>query len=295
MAIKTLGTRLTALLLCVLLLASLSGCSLVDQYYLDRIAELEQQNADLTAQVAVLTSQLEAMKSSILQSWELTAEASGPIGSPASIRFSAIPAIFQPGQHAVLSVMLDGREKASVPCVWDGKYYNAVMSLEPADGYAYYCILTGSNGKEERTALTTPDQPEIPELTYLESSMTPYCNLIVEDWQANDQTLTILSGTGIIQLPLLRQTGQSVSVKTAALIFQKNGEELENKEVLLNKGSSSTNFTVDLNGLSFALPETRDDDQLDLWLEVVLSTNEKITSPASSWYQSSGSLELVVG
>lgn len=273
----------------------LCGCSLVDQRYLQEIDRLKSENAALSAQVDSLTAQLEAMRSSILDHWELTAEAGDNLESPAKIHFSAVPAIYQPSQRADLIITLNGAEKATVPCVWDGAAYTAFLTLEPEDGYGYYCILTGSNGKEERTELTSVENPQLPILTYLASNMSSYCNLIVDDWSATEKHLTLVSGSGNIQLPLLYNGDKPLECTSAQLVLQKNGKDVAKKDLILEKGETENSYYTDVSGIRFKLPEMEAEDQLDLWLDVYLSEGGGMTSSGGSWYKSGGALDLVVG
>lgn len=291
MANRTTLFRICTLLVCL----ALAGCIPTENRYAQKVAELERQNAVLQAQVDSLTSQLEAINSSVLLSWDLTAETTGPKTSPVTVRFTAVPAVYQAGQSALLQVSLNGQEKASVPCVWDGAAYTALLTLDPADGYGYCCVLTGSNGREESTVLSTPENPQRPVLTFLESSLNAYCNLIVSDWKATDDSLTIVSGTGLIQLPLLSQNQQSVSCTQVQLVLQRNGKTLDTKDIPLMDGETENSFLAVIDNVSFALPELEAEDQLDLWLDVYLSEGGGLTTSGGSWYPSSGSLDLVVG
>lgn len=295
MALQKILLRVTALVLVAAMAAGLAGCSLVDERYSRRISELEAENATLRSQVDLLSSQLEALQSSILQSWELRPEINGEPTDPVGIWFTAKPELFQPGQSAELVVMLDGREKLTVPCVWDGEVYSTFLTLEPADGYGFYCVLTGSNGRQQRTALSTVEDPAVPALTYMASSLGSYCNLVVDDWKAKKNKLTIVSATGTVQLPLLSASEEEVICTSAQLVLQRNGKTVDTKDVTVVRGETENSFIVIISNVTFTLPDMKDDDQLVLWLDVYLSEGGGLTASGGSWYPNGDGLALVVG
>ena len=60
-------------------------------------------------------------------------------------------------------------------------------------------------------------------------------------------------------------------------------------------GESAGSYELTLEDVTFDMPKMKDDDQLDLWLEVTLSNGEAITSNGGSWFYSDDALNLMVG
>ena len=171
--------------------------------------------------------------------------------------------------------------------------YTATAVLKSADGYGYYCILTGSNGMEEPITLCTPDSAS--DLSNLASSLETYCNLVIADWETDDEVLTILSGTGMIQLPVLSNDETSVTCESAKLHLYLGEEEVDSADLTAQKGETANSFLVPIEDVTFEIPEMEDDDQLDLVLTVVMSNGNEMKGTGGSWYLSNGSLDLVAG
>lgn len=280
-------------LICILALSA-AGCggdSAVDS---DRLALLEQDCADLRSQVNALTARLEALENAGLKSWNLTAHAWSS-SNGATVALTAEPSAYTAGQAAEFVIRLNGQAAETVPCIWDGTSYTAFVDLNAADGYGYYCILVSPDGTREQIALNTPENPVDDTLVYMESSLSAYCNLFVEDWEEADGKLTVTSGYIQAQMPRLSASGGAVSCARSELAFQLNGQEIERQAITLPEGEGAGSYEMALSGVSFAMPEMEDDYQLDLWLELVLSDGSTISCNGGSWYYNGGELNLIVG
>lgn len=262
--------------------------------YSEQIAQLEQDYAALQSQIDGLSARLEALESTGLKGWSLTA-AAWSSSNGATVTLTAEPAAFQEGQTAALSVRLNGLEAENVPCTWDGTAYTATVDLNAADGYSYYCILTAPDGAREQIALNTPENPVDDTLVYLETSLSSYCNMFVEDWEAEDGKLAVTSGYIQVQTPRISTDGKAAAYTRAELCFQLNGQEIDRQAITLPEGEGGGSYELALTGISFPIPELEDDYQLDLWLEVTLSNGETITCNGGSWYYFGGELNLIVG
>ena len=144
----------------------------------------------MRAQIETLTRQLESLQSAILTDWSLNALASSD-RTCATITFTAVPASESEGQTLSLVVNLNGLEAESVPCTMDGSRYTATVELPAADGYSFYCLITGSTGTQQQIPLITPDNPGDGSLMDLGSSMNAYCSLFVDSWNYADGKLTL--------------------------------------------------------------------------------------------------------
>ena len=293
---KNVFSVLMVIVMIAALMVSAAGCSnnTADDGSAARIAELEQANAALQAEIAELTAEIETMKQkAALQEWTLDATPWND-GNGATVTFAATPVKYAEGQKAALSVRMGDLEAESTNCVWNGTAFVGSVELTAADGYSYYCILTSLDGTQEEIALNTPTDVTNETLVYLGTNLNAYANLIVEDWEATASDLVIKSCHIQAQMPRLTATG-SASVSTAALVLNLNGEETSRMDITLPAGEGEGSYELTMENTSFTMPPMEDDYQLDLYLEVTLSTGNTIQTLGGSWYSNNGELLLVVG
>lgn len=293
--------KLFSTMLLMLMIASLMiftvGCSSEDANAESaaRIAELEQENAELQAQVEALTAEIDRMtQKAMLQDWTMDAKVWSD-GNGATVTFSASPINYVDGLRAALSVRMGDLEAESTNCVWDGAVFTGSVELSAADGYSYYCILTNLDGSQEEIELNSPQNMTNETLVNLGSNLSAYANLVVEDWEATATTLNIKSGYIQVQMPRLTFNDMTASVVKSALVLKLNNEEVSRQDVALSVGEGENSFEAAITGNSFTMPAMEDDYQLDLWLEVELNTGSTISVSGGSWYSSDGELQLVVG
>lgn len=256
--------------------------------------EMEQQIADLQAQVDQLTAQLEGLaRNAGIAEWTLTA-AAWEDGTGADVTLSARPAVYEEGMEAVFSVRLEGEEVAHIDCGAENEVFTATAQLPGADGYSYYCILIRADGSREQFALSTPENPveDIP--VYLGDSLTSYCNMIVDGWLDTQEKVTLTSGYVQVQLPRLSASGD-LTVTGARLSLNHNGQEYTGMDITLEAGEGAGGYELELADISFTLPELGEDDYLDLWVIVTLSDGSTLSAPGASWYNGADGLYLVVG
>jgi len=290
---KNLFTTLLVILMIAALMVTAAGCGAKEDDSAGRIAELEQENATLRSQIAELEAKLNTMQQrAALQTWTLDAEAWAD-GNGATVTFSAIPQNYAEGQRAALSVRMNDLEAESTNCVWDGSAFTGSVELSAIDGYSYFCILTSADGSQDEIELNSPSNVTNDTLVNLGSSLTAYANLIVEDWSSDDDKLTMSSGYIQVQLPRLTSTTPSVS--SSSLILKCNGEEVERQALTLPAGEGEGSYELALSDTVFSMPEMEDDYQLELQLEVILSSGSTISVSGGSWYYNGGELTLVVG
>ena len=285
---------MTKLLLVLMIGALMITCTACGD---DEKARLEEENAALQAQLDELNAQMESIEvsnSEGLRDWHMSASVwEGASG--ATVSLSAVPGSYHEGQTALFSVRLNGYEVASVTCAWNGTSYTADAELESCDGYGYYVTLIGADGTKEQIALNTPENTVDDTLVYLESSMATYGNIIVDNWEGNEDELTLVSGFIQVQLPRITSTGEEVDVSQVNLVFQLNGSEIQRKPLDLPAGEGEGSYELAFQNISFDMPEMESDYQLDLWLEVSLTNGQTISSSGGSWYHSDEGLMMVVG
>lgn len=286
-------SRLMTTVICLFMTALvLTGCGKSKtQQELER---LQEENAALRAQVDSLRSQLTVGDYPQLDSWALDAYALNG-SDPVSIHFTAVPTAYEQGQTASLLVTLNGSEEVVVPCNWDGSVQSAFVTLLPQDGYGYYYVLTEPTGSQVQIPLSTPENPVKPSLTFLATSLANFCNLFLDDWSADAESITIRQGTVLVQLPLISDGGDRLTCTEAELVMELNGEEIQKWPIPLMEGETAGSFTADLSGTILKIPAIHRDDQLDLLLYAPISDGRILTSEGGSWFFNGESLDLVVG
>lgn len=288
--------RILAVILALTMAVSLTlaGCGGKQSEYEERIAELEQENQELRSQVDALSAQLQAGSGLYLSDWSLTGSAWEGSGG-ADVVFTAHPSAYREGCTAALIIYLNGEEVNNTGCFWSEGTFTARVSLPAADGYSFYCLLADDQGNTSEVLLASPESPTVDELVYLETSMTAYCSVYLQSWDADSSKLTVSSGYATVQLPRLLEDGLNIGFLGARLCLTLNGEETDSKNLEMPQGEAEGCYETVLENISFDLPEIGPDDQLDLIIEATLSTGAVIRSTAGSWFLDDGALSLVVG
>lgn len=251
--------------------------------------QLKNQLDKLTADYNVLAQQLGVRSDAVtLKSWTLTPTA-WEDGTGADIAFTAVPESYHEGMSAHLNVCL-GQEVNSVRCEWNGTAFAATVEVPAADGYTYICVIDGSE-----ITLASPKNPVEYAAVYLESSLTSSCTLMVNSWEAAENTLTLTDAHAQANLPKLSTGGSEPEIKSAAIVMRLGTEEVSRKEIVLVPGEGEGSYELTLQNFTFALPAMEENDQVELWLEVVLSDGQELVSVTSGWYRSGDALYLVAG
>lgn len=271
----------------------LGGCGGNTKEYEAEIRQLREENNALTQQVEALQAQLEQLQYTRLESWTLDARGTGE-ETPAEITFSARPEAYEEGLQAELMVTLEGSTVVRTPCSWDGEAFQATVTLEPQDGYSYYCVLTTQEGTAEQVDLTTPDRPVLPKLVYLKSSLQSFVSAYVSD-QRMDKGQVTVDLTASIQLPLLTADGNPVSVSQASLQWVLDGSLLNEVPLEITDGETEGSYVGSIHGLTQSCPELEEGSTLQLQVNVQLSDGRNLSCEAASWTGTEDGLEDAVG
>lgn len=225
-----------------------------------------------------------------LQSWELTAQVWSS-SNGATVTLSAQPRAYEKGQGASFVVRLEGKEVENVSCSWNGSCYTATVDLEAADGYEYECVLFPPQGVGEHYTLSDAYDT----LVYMKRSLDAYCNLYISDFKDDNGKFTVTAGWASVQLPQLTTAGTTVAFQKAQLVFQRNGETVETKDIDLPQGEGQGSHETSLSNISFTMPQMDDDYQLDLLLIVTLTDGQELTANGGSWFYNNGELKMAAG
>ncbi len=115
------------------------------------------------------------------------------------------------------------------------------------------------------------------------------CYLMVNGWEANLSELLLTSATAEVAIP------EGSEITGAHLVLRKGIEELTRKSVTLHASASFTGYEATLENIRFDLPALAENEQVDVWLEVVLSNGQILLSASCGWYCFDGELLMVAG
>jgi len=213
----------------------------------------------------------------------------------ATVTLTAIPSTYTEGQTAAFLVRLEGEEMANVPCTWDGNQYTADAELNAADGLCYYVQMTGPDGNTVEVAVNTPSAPTDEALINLASSLHSYCTLSVDSSTCADSKLTITAGSVQVQVPVITNQGETITVSKAVLVLSHNTQNIASQELTLDAAEPVGLYQAALTNLVFEIPELENDEQLVLSLDVTLSNNQLLRAAGSSFQYNDGQLLTTVG
>ena len=128
--------------------------------------------------------------------------------------------------------------------------------------------------------------------TILVDVQKSYCNLIVDRWDATDDSLTIHAAYA---QAMVASNVPLTTAENARLILRMGNEEVSTYDVTLTSGESSECLEADLENITFQIPTLSIRDELELWLEVTLPGNITVTGYGASWYRQGGRLHLISG
>lgn len=283
--------RVLTLILAVLMLTALTACG----GDADRIAELEAENAALKAQIEELNTKLENAGSTAgLADWSFDAFAWSS-SNGANVTFTGTPTSYVEGQSAEFSAWLEGDLAATTPCEWNGTSYVGDLDLNAADGYCYYCTITNPDGSQTEVELNTPKNPTNEILIDMETALSSYCGMMVEESKLEGSELTIASGYAQVQLPRIGLTTGDVTISVAQLILESAGKELGRCDLTMVPGETPDRYAAEIAGIHFTIPAMEDDQQMDIRMEVTLSDGQTLSAAGGSWFFSGGEPVLVVG
>lgn len=283
--------RVFSLILAVLMITALTACG----GDADRIAQLEAENAALKAQVEELTAQLEASGAGAgLSDWHFESYAWSS-SNGANVTFVGTPVRYAEGMSAEFTAWLEGEMIVSAPCEWNGSAFVASVDLNAADGYCYYCTLYAPNGSQTEVELNTPKNPTNEDLINMETALTSYCGMMVEDSKTEGSTLTLSSGYAQVQLPRIGLTSDPVAISSAQLVLEAAGKEIARCDVHMVAGETPDRYAAEIAGISFTVPALEENQQMDIRLEVSLSDGQTLKASGGSWFSANGELYLVVG
>ena len=283
--------RVFSLILAVLMITALTACG----GDADRIAQLEAENAALKAQVEELTAQLEASgPAASLADWYFEAYAWSS-SNGANVTFVGTPVSYAEGQSMEFSAWLEGELVATAPCEWNGNAYIGDLDLNAADGYCYYCTVTAPDGTQTEVELNTPKNTTNEDLVNMETALTSYCAMMVEDSEVAGNTLTLSAGYAQVQLPRIGLTSDPVAISGAQLILESAGKEIARCDLPMVPGESPDRYAAEIAGISFTVPALEENQQMDIRLEVALNDGQTLKAAGGSWFSTNGELYLVVG
>ena len=119
-----------------------------------------------------------------------------------------------------------------------------------------------------------------------------YCNLVVDQWEAFGDQLTI--NTAYAQAVIVSNASLAMADRSR-LVLRLDDQEVSTYDITLDHGESSESLEADLKNITFQIPDLGTQDELELWLEVTLPGNITVSGYGASWYQEGGMLHLITG
>lgn len=229
-----------------------------------------------------------------LTNWTLTPKAQ-PDSKNADIAFTATVETDIADLTGNLMISLNGESVADIICAFSKNNLSADVSLPAANGYTYKLVFSTPEGVVQEIVLASPEDPANTTAVYLADSLNSYCNLLVEDWTATKDTLTINSGYVQLQLPQLMATAGKTSWESARLVLKSNQKEVASHDLKLETGEGSNSYELTLQSVALDLPALKEGQELTLWLEITLSNGQIVTSSGAGWFLEGNELNFVVG
>lgn len=300
---KKTAKRISILSLLLALLGLALGAYILATRHEDQAPQVQQlarENQELRDQVAGLQEQLTGLQTQLdqfmtlssLKEWSLKATPWSD-STGADVTLTAIPTEYHPGMGATLQVMLGDRQAASVPCMWDGTAFTGTANLNAADGYSYFCLLSGPNGVQQ-LALSNPESEDAGIPVFLQSALSSYCNLVVHDWAEQTGTALVLTSAYVqVQLPQIQN--QELTITAQELVLRLNGQLSAKVPVKLAPSEVTGSYDATLSDLHLPMPELEQADTLELYLEITLSDGRRLQAFGISWHMEDGELVSSVG
>jgi hypothetical protein len=283
-------------LVCSLAALVLSALGLVivpeDQSHL--IDDLYAENQHLQERMEALETELEQLMTAVnLQSWTLNVTP-WVDNTGADVVLTATPTGHQAGVSATFLVMLEGRQVQAIPCIWDGSAFTATAGVSAADGYGYYLMLTSPAGTQQ-LPLADPDSPESAVAVYLQSSLSSYCNLVVNDWLENPGSALVLTDAyAQVQLPRVSAVGK-VEIDKAEVVLRVNDSESIRIPIKLRPSEVAGSYELVITDLQIPMPELTESDVMELFLEVSLTDGRRLSAFGVTWHLENEKLTSAVG
>jgi len=247
-----------------------------------------------TAAIVPAETETAAPLNLALTGWNMHATTwSSPNG--ATIHISATPEAYAEGLIAAFEVRLDGENVAVIPCEWNGTAFTASADLNAADGYSYYVVLTAPDGTAEEIAVNSASQPTEEAFVNMETALTSYCSITVEESSFEGSNLTLISGKAQVQAPTITNNNEVITCAKAELVLRFNGEILDTEVLTVTETDTAGLFEAQLQDITFDVPEMEDDQQLDLTLNVTLSNEQVLSAFGGNWFYNDQGLLPVVG
>lgn len=213
----------------------------------------------------------------------------------ATVHVSAAPVSYADGMTAAFITRLEGEDVDRTLCQWDGTQFTASADLNAADGYCYYLLLTSPTAGELEIVLNAPSVLVDESLINMASSLNAYCNVMVESSEFADSKLTLTGGKAQLQLPRITLADGAITCTEASLTLTFDGEEIAKETLTLPEPEAAGSYELDLQGITFQVPELEDDQQVQLMLNVTMSSGQTLSTPGGLWFYNDGNLLLAVG
>ena len=115
-----------------------------------------------------------------------------------------------------------------------------------------------------------------------------YCQLNLTDWSCEGPTLTLTTCFAQVM-------AEGTGLDSAAVVLTLNGQAFDTENIDMHPGEAADSFELDISGLALSLPELKNGDHLELWLEASLSDGSFQSVLGATWDWENGQLLMVAG
>ena len=129
---------------------------------------------------------------------------------------------------------------------------------------------------------------------HISDAFAPEAEFMFADWTAEDGILTVSGGFARVS-GLDLGGGNIAEIHTCDLVLYWGGMELFKDALILHPGEAIDSFELELDTLRYHLPDLSEGDQIELMLEVTLSTGAALTAWGGSWEYTDGQLIMIAG
>lgn len=266
-----------------------------------QVENINEQNANIQAQLNQLASRLDAManaeeeQTKILSDYSFTVE---PVADEpmAEVTFSAVPKNWTEGDSAYLSILLPDGSGVRPDCVWDGAFLTASGFVLPAENGCSMCItIVHADGTQEQQTLRDYTLENLKDELTLACEVKP--GTAIFQFAGSELKMTVTDCEVHVRRPGI--AGEDIYFTSIDYILYQctpsGHQEVDSynlyKHIVLTEENTGYGPDVWCYGEpTFHIPDLQDGDGLELWVRAELSNGMSTVEMAGSWAYNNGEL-----
>lgn len=259
-----------------------------------QVDAINEQNANIQAQLDSLSSRLDAMTKAREEQGKLLSDYSFRVepcpGEPmALVTFSAVPKIWNEGDSAYLSIRLPDGSGTQPECRWDGGFLTASdILLSAENSYAMCLTICHADGTREQQTLYDYTLEHLKEELTLGCEVVPGAAKFHLTGSELEMTVTDyevhVTRPGIVGEEIYFTSIDYILCRSSADGYQEVARYNLYKHTQLTKEIASYGADVWCYGEpTFTVPEIREGDGLELWVRAELSNGMSTVTMVGAW------------